>query len=443
MAKSSSKSKSKNKKKTKKNSNYKNQVVEKKLPKPSEEKIRRQQKAEKEKKKAEIKAAKEALKKEKKLKKENKKKEISKPKKENNKEANKKEKPKEIIKEEIHIKKEESNNTVEEVKETVSVEENLQDNSFDTVEPEIPQKEEEPVISHVTEENIEEETEEISSVEDEETIEDEEVIEDGKAVEDEEVITDKEIIPDEDIVEDEVQNDIPEVETVPEIKEEKAEKPVRIVEETTVPEVEVKDGGTKIKKEKVKIKLTKKKILVLVAGVVAVAMAVSVIVALCGKVQKMNKPDAIVYNGRNYSEDELYSITIDDEQQETYVKNTKSKGDKGKFKFYAQTEFNLTDISSLIPISLGNPTTEKTVIVATICDEHETTLYRTLGIKPGFYLDEISLEKYLEYGENNLKLYVSAFRTVDNNGEKSYKKVGTQRVNLKVNVGEDFEVALG
>ncbi len=410
------KSKKNNKKKTKKNSNYKNQVVEKNVPKKSEKNLREAEKKAKLKDKQKKKDEKALAKQQKALEKQRKKEEKKNLK-------SKKEAVKETKKEIIPVKE-----PVEEKKEIPVVPEIKEE-----LTEKIPEAKEETTeeISESVEESADETTEEIPAAEEvpeeaEETLPvEEENTESVPTVVIEEVA--------EEIAEEIQPEEIPEEKTGVVIEEVSEEK----VEETKQEIIEIKEKK-QINLPKIdlkKIKFTKKNIIIALVAVVTLAALISVL-----SVVNIGKTDysPSVYGGRNFADDEVGVIAISQEQQEEFIKNTKAKGNTRKFSFYANTAMEVSKPDSLLPVSIANPSTSEEILLCTIVNENGVIVYRSLGIIPGRYVSNVRLSQYLDYGKNELTLYVSAFKAEGEGDTLTYKKLGTQTAEIEVTVGDDY-----
>lgn len=202
------------------------------------------------------------------------------------------------------------------------------------------------------------------------------------------------------------------------------------------------DGNLKKEKKKIfakfdfkKIKLTKKNVAVLLVAIVTLAALISVISVL--NIGKTDYSPAI-YSGKDFEDSDVGVISISDEKQSELVKKTDVSGNTSKFSFYANTVMSVSSPDSALPITLSNPTTSDKMLLCTIVNDDGVIVYRSLGIAPGRFLNKVKLSQYLDYGKNELTLYVSAFKTSDAGTELTYKKVGTQRVKLEVTVGTDY-----
>ena len=179
------------------------------------------------------------------------------------------------------------------------------------------------------------------------------------------------------------------------------------------------------------------------ATAITVLLVILAVLLLCGVFATDElKAATVVYYGRNESENTVSVISSDEEAQKDYVKGTKASGYTGRFDFYAQTEINLNDDGDLAPLSISNPTYNDCTIIVTITNGDGKVLYRSLGIKPGQYINSVSFNNGLNYGENNLKIYVTAFEGDGGKNGRSFKRIGNQFVDLKVNVGTEYNSSM-
>ncbi len=184
-----------------------------------------------------------------------------------------------------------------------------------------------------------------------------------------------------------------------------------------------------------KIKLTKKNVIIALVAIVTLAALISVLSVI--QIGKTDYSPAI-YSGKSFEDSEVGVISISDEKQSELIKKTDASGNTSKFSFYANTVMTVTSPDSSLPITIANPTTSDKIILCTIVNDDGVIVYRSLGILPGRFLNKVKLSQYLDYGKNELTLYVSAFKTSEAGSELTYKKVGTQKAKLEVNVGTDY-----
>ena len=145
-----------------------------------------------------------------------------------------------------------------------------------------------------------------------------------------------------------------------------------------------------------------------------------------------------VYSGRTFADDEVYLISISDEQQKELIEKTDAKGNTTKFSFYSNTGIEVQKPDSLLPLAISNPTTSEVILLCSLVNSDGVVVYRSLGIVPGRYVTNIRLSQYLDYGNNDMTLYVSAFRAEGEGDTFEYKKVGTQKAEIQVIVGSDY-----
>lgn len=443
------KSKKNNKKKAKKNSNYKNAVIEKKVPQKSAKNQQEIERKAKEKEKLKKKQEKEALKKAKSDEKLKRKEDKKAEKAGKNEKVEKTEKAKKIIPQEAKptekAKNEETEkaleNTepvVEKLPEKLTSKEEISENVKEeetsgglVLVAEIPADEEKSEIPQDTSISAD-----IADKTEKEADNEEALSEDISSEENNESLEiGKEEIAEEIVPETEESKTVKSADAQPIVIEKKTENKPK---EKNKSKKENKISKRLKKTNFSKIKLTKKNIAILV---VAVLTFVALIAVLVKVVPPMLAADNIpeVYTGRDYLDSETGIISINDEQQQANIKSTKAKGNTRKFSFYANTEMQIASPDSTLPISVANPTSGQCVLLFTLADEDGRMLYRSLGITPGKYINNISLTNPLEYGENKLTIYVSAFKAVDDaNGAAEYEMLGTQRATIKVTVGKEY-----
>ena len=232
-------------------------------------------------------------------------------------------------------------------------------------------------------------------------------------------------------------------ETIEEIKEEIKEEPVtEKIEEK--PEVKAEEIPAKKEKKSIEIKLpqldfkkvTKKQIIIIAAAVVVLAALISVISVLDFGGDKGYYPS--IYSGRSFDDSEVSLIAISAEKQAEHIRNTEVKGDKNKFAFYANTAISVSEPDSLLPIAFSNPTINEDILLCSLVNKDGVVVYRSLGVVPGRYLTNIRLSRYLDYGVNELTLYVSAFRAEGTEDDYHFEQIGTQKAKIEVHVGNDY-----
>ncbi|MBQ7654853.1 MAG: hypothetical protein IJS17_07265 [Clostridia bacterium] len=148
---------------------------------------------------------------------------------------------------------------------------------------------------------------------------------------------------------------------------------------------------------------------------------------------KESRAATVKYYGRDESDLSASLISSTEEEQKIMSDEMQLDFDNARFDFYALTELDYTDANTTLPMSLANPSYNKYVLVFTITNGEGEILYRSLGVRPGYMLTYISLSRNIPYGENELKLYVTAFKEKESKEETTYKKVGNSIATLKLN----------
>ena len=80
----------------------------------------------------------------------------------------------------------------------------------------------------------------------------------------------------------------------------------------------------------------------------------------------------------------------------------------------------------------------KEILLFSLVDSNGVVIYRSLGVVPGRYITNIRLSKYLDYGVNELTLYVSAFVAEGTKDDYHFERIGTQKTKVEVHVGNDY-----
>lgn len=168
---------------------------------------------------------------------------------------------------------------------------------------------------------------------------------------------------------------------------------------------------------------------VLIAGMIAVAVLLFFGVFATDEA----KAASAVYYGRNEPGEIVCKINSTDEQQKELSDNMKLIYRNAKFDFFALSEYDLADTDDTMPLTLSNPSYNDCVIIFTITDGNGKVLYRSLGVESGMMVPNVKFNSPLDYGENDLKLYVTAFTTKEKNGKTEYIKLGNSIANIKIN----------
>ena len=346
------KSKKNNKKKTKKNSNYKNEVIEKKVPQKSEKTLKEIERKEKLKEKEKKKAEKEQSKKQK---------DASKVREE----APAKEEK--VKKKKVQVEKKEAPETKKEISSVVDSKEEIAEEIKPAEEKAVKVKKEkkEKTVKEKKEKPAKEKKEKPAKEKKEKPV------------------------------------------------KEKKEKPAKEKKEKPAKEKVAKTHSNKKSFKNFslsKVESSKKNITITIVAVLAVITIVAVILANLFADLHCYPNN---YTGRAYPSDQVANIAISDEQQMQYVKATNAKGDKNEFAFYTHTEISMSGPNSEVAIGFSNPTYNDKILLFTIYDENDVLMYKSLGVTPGKCLNSIKFSDYLDVRMHEMTMYVSAFKYVD------------------------------
>lgn len=136
------------------------------------------------------------------------------------------------------------------------------------------------------------------------------------------------------------------------------------------------------------------------------------------------------YDYYGITDDREKEIEISAENQLERADELKRHGQKSKFLFFANTEISFDKWYSNGKLIFGNVEQNNCELVITIFDkEGKTVLYRSDGIKPGYYIPEIRLFEQLDDGEYKTRMYVAGYDPDSN------ELVGVQYVKVKLIVG--------
>ncbi len=127
-------------------------------------------------------------------------------------------------------------------------------------------------------------------------------------------------------------------------------------------------------------------------------------------------------------------IEADLQEQVKKAKATPSKGDKS-FSFFASPNLSVEEWYSPLPVILGNVETNNCDFLVTVLTKDNKVLYRSAGVKPGYYLPTIKLNNLamnLGYGEHELILVVAAYNP------QTYENVGVRYLKLNLEIGNEY-----
>ena len=171
----------------------------------------------------------------------------------------------------------------------------------------------------------------------------------------------------------------------------------------------------------------------LVGATIIIALVILAILLFCGVFQtKESRAANVSYYGREESDFAVSLISASEEEQKTMSDEMKLDFDNAKFDFYSMTEYEYSDANPIFPLSLANPSYNDCILVFTITDGDGEILYRSLGVRPGYMLTYVSFSRNIPYGENDLKLYVTAFKEKEGKNETKYTKIGNSIATLKM-----------
>lgn len=176
-----------------------------------------------------------------------------------------------------------------------------------------------------------------------------------------------------------------------------------------------------------------KKVFIALGFIVAVIAATAIVIALIAN-NNYSVPDYVKnadYKGRVESEAIAFDMDISENQQKALTKATKSKGDKRKFDFFVNDTIVMNEYDDPALVEFGSADSNDCVLVFYIIDENGQELYRSLGIEPGRQIRSISFFDEIPYGTQNVTIAVLGYNA------KTFKKVGMQTAQIKLEIGVD------
>ncbi len=190
-------------------------------------------------------------------------------------------------------------------------------------------------------------------------------------------------------------------------------------------------NNKRAKNKPVKAKLDRKKaVAIAVAGVVAVAVAVLVIIFT----QNLDIPSSVrdaEFKGRLEPSSVATEIALSPTRQKKLADSVNARGNNGAFDFYVNEEITLDEHGDPVLIEFGNIESNDCVLVAFLLDENGEVIYRSLGIEPGEEIRTVRLFDSVSYGTHNATLVVNGYNS------ESYRKLGTQTVDINLKIGVD------
>ncbi len=151
----------------------------------------------------------------------------------------------------------------------------------------------------------------------------------------------------------------------------------------------------------------------------------------------MNVPAAVrnyEYNGRAESEETAQPSIFTKQQQKVFMKTFDAHG-SSKFDFYINSVVEVDDEGCTTNLCFGNPDGSDCILIATVFDESDKIIYRSLGLESGMEINEAKLFESLRYGMHDVTVSVNAY------DKKTSEKIGTKYAKIKLAVGveEDGE----
>lgn len=164
---------------------------------------------------------------------------------------------------------------------------------------------------------------------------------------------------------------------------------------------------------------------------IALIITASVCISRSVLVNVPSEIRATEFNGRIESETVAGNSIFNVQQQQVFVDAINSRGSR-KFSFYFNSVVNVGDDFSTDDLCFGNPKTNDCVLIATVYDNDNTVLYRSLGLEPGKEINRAKLFGELSYGIHDVKVAVNAY------DKNTNEKVGTRYAKIKIAVGVEY-----
>ena len=138
------------------------------------------------------------------------------------------------------------------------------------------------------------------------------------------------------------------------------------------------------------------------------------------------------YEGRTETGAVVGESVFNSQQISVFTSTLKSHGSR-KFKFYINSRIHIDDDGKTTDLCFGNPSENGSVIIATIFDKDGKILYRSLGLEPGYEMNNVTFFEKLPYGTHNVKVCVNAYDAA------SHEKIGTRYAKIQLLVGVDSD----
>lgn len=137
------------------------------------------------------------------------------------------------------------------------------------------------------------------------------------------------------------------------------------------------------------------------------------------------------YYGELEMDTTTYQIKANEKEQKVKIRNTGRRGRTSKFAYYCESNMYVKTMDDEGTILFSNPdSVNSCILVLQILSPDGSLIYQSKGIKPGYYISQITLHGDLPERENDCKVVVTAFDPETN------KLIGIQYSNLSITVGD-------
>ncbi len=213
---------------------------------------------------------------------------------------------------------------------------------------------------------------------------------------------------------------------------EKAAKHAKPVKEKQAPKEktvkEKKPKQERIAKEK---QFNPKAVVIVAASVVIAALVVLIAMVAFGNPSLPDNVKNAEFKGRLEPDSVAVETRLSEAQQEKLSKSVKAKGNTGAFDFYVNDKISVQEHTDPVLLEFGSNSSNDCVLVAFLLDENGEVIYRSLGVEPGEEIRSVMLFDGVSYGTQDVTLAVNGYDA------DTYKKIGTQTVKIKLEIGVD------
>ena len=197
------------------------------------------------------------------------------------------------------------------------------------------------------------------------------------------------------------------------------------------PAKQVKEKAVK-KERPAKIKpLNNKAVVIAAASVLIAALVVVVVLVAFGNPSLPDSVKNVEFKGRLEPDSVAAETRLSEAQQEKLSKSVKARGSTGAFDFYVNDEISVQEHTDPVLLEFGNNSSNDCVLVAFLLDENGEVIYRSLGVEPGEEVRSVMLFDSVSYGTQTATLAVNGYDA------RTYEKIGTQTVKIKLKIGVD------